>query len=168
MPLVHIVLCKVKPEVISASSSWSEFESHCQTLGTTPSLKPLLLECVWAKPTYEERAKGWNWGESKSRSRAIRLDWTKRESVCVSEKRLIDRSAGLYTKFESKAIYEQYRDHPDHKEFVASKLRPNIDGECNCKSFKSRVCFRNLTLPFKTSWPSISSTKEIQISLTNE
>ncbi|PWN93237.1 hypothetical protein FA10DRAFT_298646 [Acaromyces ingoldii] len=95
MPLVHVVLCKVKPEVISASSSWSEFESHCQVLGTTPSLKPLLLECVWAKPTYEERAKGWNWG--------------------------------LYTKFESKAIYEQYRDHPDHKEFVASKLRPNID-----------------------------------------
>lgn len=148
MPLVHVVLCKVKPEVISASSSWSQFESHCQTLGTTPSLKPLLLECVWAKPTYEERAKGWNWGESKSRSRAIGQDRAgPRERP--NEKRLIDRSAGLYTKFESKAIYEQYRDHPDHKEFVASKLRPNIEGECGCKRYEKQSGPSNSNSPLQ-------------------
>lgn len=64
MPLVHIVLCKVKPEILDSSSHFSDFQEGCRTLETMPSLKPLLLECAWSRPSYEDRAKGWNWGEN--------------------------------------------------------------------------------------------------------
>lgn len=34
---------------------------------------------------------------------------------------------GLYSVFPDKSTYEQYRDHPTHRDFVQKVIQPNTD-----------------------------------------
>ncbi len=61
MPVVHIVLVKVKQSVLS--NGFDELRQKCETLKDLPIAKSKATEIKWGKPAYPGRNEGYNWGE---------------------------------------------------------------------------------------------------------
>ena len=46
-----------------AGNGYDQLIAQLNTLKSVPGPAELLRECAWSVPVYEERAKGWNYGE---------------------------------------------------------------------------------------------------------
>lgn len=64
MPVVHIVLVKVKQSVLS--NGFDELKQKCETLKDLPIAKSKATEIKWGPPEYPGRNEGYNWGESRT------------------------------------------------------------------------------------------------------
>lgn len=62
MVFVHIVLIKVKPSIVSDSSSFDQLTTQLNTLHELPVAKEQAQSIKWSKPEYPERAQGYNYG----------------------------------------------------------------------------------------------------------
>ncbi|KAN0062940.1 hypothetical protein ACQY0O_004761 [Thecaphora frezii] len=60
MPIVHIVLVKVKDAVIH--NGFEEFKDKCNQLKHVPVAAQKLKEHKWGPPAYTGRTQGYNWG----------------------------------------------------------------------------------------------------------
>ncbi|KIS66491.1 uncharacterized protein UMAG_10753 [Mycosarcoma maydis] len=60
MPVVHIVLVKVKQSVLS--NGFDELKQKCETLKDLPIAKSKATEIKWGPPEYPGRNEGYNWG----------------------------------------------------------------------------------------------------------
>lgn len=61
MPLVHIILVKVKDAVLN--NGFEEFKSKCESLSQLPIVNSTKAEIKWGPPEYPGRNQGYNWGE---------------------------------------------------------------------------------------------------------
>ena len=145
MPVVHIVLVKVKQAVLS--NGFDELKQMCETLKDLPITKSKATEVKWGPPAYPGRNEGYNWGESRKRPscmhaavqlrkimvdmriRAIdtsvrllilaaSIDWclTARFLLAVNRiRRCTAGTTGLYSVFASREDYEAYRDDEEHR-----------------------------------------------------
>ncbi|KAK0521662.1 hypothetical protein OC834_005474 [Tilletia horrida] len=62
MPFLHIVLVKVKPEVLSAEGGLDGFAKQVDTLKSIDVVKQLCTSVEHGPPVYTERAQGFNYG----------------------------------------------------------------------------------------------------------
>ncbi|ETS65164.1 hypothetical protein PaG_00226 [Moesziomyces aphidis] len=60
MPVVHIVLVKVKSAVLS--NGFDELKQKCETLKDLPIAASKATEIKWGPPAYPGRNEGYNWG----------------------------------------------------------------------------------------------------------
>uniref|UniRef100_V5GQR3 Stress responsive A/B barrel domain protein n=1 Tax=Kalmanozyma brasiliensis (strain GHG001) TaxID=1365824 RepID=V5GQR3_KALBG len=60
MPVIHIVLVKVKQSVLS--NGFDELKSKCEELKDLPIAKSKATEIKWGPPAYPGRNEGYNWG----------------------------------------------------------------------------------------------------------
>ncbi len=61
MPVIHIVLVKVKSAVLS--NGFDELKQKCETLKDLPIAASKATEIKWGPPAYPGRNEGYNWGE---------------------------------------------------------------------------------------------------------
>ena len=61
MPVIHIVLVKLKQAVLS--NGFEELKQKCETLEDLPIAKSKALRIKWGPPAYPGRNEGYNWGE---------------------------------------------------------------------------------------------------------
>jgi len=69
MPVVHIVLVKVKQAVLS--NGFDELKAKCETLKDLPIAASKAKEIKWGPPAYPGRNEGYNWGEYPNCSRTL-------------------------------------------------------------------------------------------------
>ncbi|PWN27969.1 hypothetical protein BDZ90DRAFT_231747 [Jaminaea rosea] len=62
MPLIHIVLLKVKADIFEKGNGKDELVAKLDSLKELPIAKTNCQELSWGPPVYSERAKGWNYG----------------------------------------------------------------------------------------------------------
>jgi hypothetical protein len=138
MPVVHIVLVKVKSAVLS--NGFDELKQKCETLKDLPIAASKATEIKWGPPAYPGRNEGYNWGE-------CGFAWTWRRVAnerstdgcpvasmflflipllhwflfpycsCFSARRNL-QCAGLYSVFATREDYEAYRDDDEHRKYV--------------------------------------------------
>ncbi|PWN46976.1 hypothetical protein IE53DRAFT_390885 [Violaceomyces palustris] len=60
MPIVHIVLVKVKDSVLT--NGFEEFKQKCSTLSSVPIAIQKAKLIRWGPPEYPGRNQGFNWG----------------------------------------------------------------------------------------------------------
>ena len=66
MPVIHIVLIKVKQAVLT--NGFDELKQKCETLKDLPIAKAKATELKWGPPAYPGRNEGYNWGKYIGRS----------------------------------------------------------------------------------------------------
>lgn len=61
MPVIHIVLVKVKAAVLA--NGFDELKQKCHTLKDLPITQQKVKELSWGPPAYPGRNEGYNWGK---------------------------------------------------------------------------------------------------------
>lgn len=132
MPVVHIVLVKVKEAVLS--NGFDELKAKCETLKDLPIAKSKATEIKWGPPAYPGRNEGYNWGEYMQVIRACCMRPVPCPVIAAAHprrfppkrtgrvadlltfpRRSSSERAGLYSVFASREDYEAYRDDEEHR-----------------------------------------------------